>query len=166
LIDISLHDTFTELTNLDPSKAKGIDDIGPLMLKMCATPLCTPLHHLVSISLKTACLPSEWKVHKIVRVFKCGDKTSVYNYRPISLLCSVSKVLERLIYNKVIDFLYPLLSSSLYGFLSGRSSLKQLLTFLSDVHDNESQGLETNVIYLDFRKAFDTVPDDKLLQKL
>ena len=110
-VQISIHDTFKVLTELDPSKSMGTDGIGPALLKHCATPLCTPLCHLFSVSLHTARIPSDWKVHKITPVFKSGNKNSVQNYRPISLLSSVSKVLEKLIYDKVLDFLYPSFST-------------------------------------------------------
>ena len=144
----------------------SISAVIPALLKHCATPLCTPLCHLFSVSLHTARIPSDWKVHKITPVFKSGNKNSVQNYRPISLLSSVSKVLEKLIYDKVLDFLYPSFSTSQFGFLPGQSSLQQLLIFLNDIHNNSLNHLQTNVVYLDFRKAFDTVPHDRLLNKL
>ena len=133
---------------------------------MCATPLCTPLCHLFCVSTQSAHIPLEWRIHKIRPIFKAGDKSSVTNYRPISLLSSTSKVLERIIYEKVIDFLEPQFSSSQFGFLKGRSSLQQLLVFLADIRDNLDNKVCTDVIYLDFRKAFDSVPHDKLLMKL
>ena len=133
---------------------------------MCATPLCTPLCHLFCVSTQSAHIPLEWRIHKIRPIFKAGDKSSVTNYRPISLLSSTSKVLERIIYEKVIDFLEPQFSSSQFGFLKGRSSLQQLLVFLADIWDNLDNKVCTDVIYLDFRKAFDSVPHDKLLMKL
>lgn len=158
-------DTFKVLSSLNPSKASGLDGIGPHVLKMCATPLCSPLCHLFSMSLQSAFIPSEWKMHNI---FKLGFKNSVTNYRPISLLSSTSKVLERIVYEKVIDFLSPLFSSSQFGFLSGRSTLQQLLIFLAEIRDNLDNKVCTDVIhiYLDFCKAFGTVPHDKLLIKL
>ena len=163
--DISIHDTFTALTNLDPLKATGIDGIGPRLLKTCSTPLCTPLQHLSSMSLKNASIPSEWKIHKITPIFKSSEKPSVCNYRPISLLSSVSKVLERLIY-KAIGFLYPSFSCSQFGFQEGRSTLQALLIFLSDLYNNIDNRLQTDVVYFNFRAALDTIPHNKLLCKL
>uniref|UniRef100_A0A1X7VGI5 Reverse transcriptase domain-containing protein n=1 Tax=Amphimedon queenslandica TaxID=400682 RepID=A0A1X7VGI5_AMPQE len=86
---VSVGDTFKVLSELNPTKAMGIDGISHAVLKHCATPLCTPLSHLLCESLKSACFPSDWKVHNISPIFKSGDKTSVRNYRPISLLNSV-----------------------------------------------------------------------------
>ena len=93
------------LASLDATKSMGIDGIGPRVLKHCATALCAPLHHLFSLSLSKHTLPEEWRIHLITPIFKSGDKSEVNNYRPISLLCSASKVLESLIYDKIIDFI-------------------------------------------------------------
>ena len=93
-IDISIEEVLDALTNLDPSKASGLDNIGPSILKNSASILSRPLHYLFSLSLTSGKIPTEWKIHTIVPVFKSGDKTSIKNYRPISLLNHVSKVLE------------------------------------------------------------------------
>ena len=88
------------------------------------------------------------------------------NYRPISLLCSVSKVLEKLVYCGVIDFLSSRLSNSQFGFLPGRSCLQQLLTFYSDIFSSTSSKCQWDVIFLDFSKPFDSVPHNELLMKI
>uniref|UniRef100_A0A1X7SGI3 Reverse transcriptase domain-containing protein n=1 Tax=Amphimedon queenslandica TaxID=400682 RepID=A0A1X7SGI3_AMPQE len=72
---VSISDTFKVLSELNPAKAMGSDGISPAVLKHCATPLCTPLCHLFCVSLKSACIPSDWKVHKITPIFKSGDRT-------------------------------------------------------------------------------------------
>ena len=133
-IDISVSDVYNVLINLDPTKAMGIDRIGPGILKHCAQALCVPLHYLFSFSLCNQCIPPIWKIHKITPVFKSGDKHSVANYRPISLLCSVSEVLERLIYDKIIDFVLAKISVAQFGFLRDHSCLQQLLLFLYNIN--------------------------------
>ena len=70
------------------------------------------------------------------------------------------------VYDKIIDFPSPSLSTHQFGFLFENSTLQQLLVFLHEVHSNLSEKIQTNNIYLDFRKAFDRVPHDKLLAKL
>ena len=88
------------------------------------------------------------------------------NYRPISLLCIISKIFEQIIYDKTIDFISPKLSLSQFGFLRGKSTTQQLLSLLDIIHDNLDIHASTDVIYLDIRKAFDSVPHTKLLLKL
>ena len=102
----------------------------------------------------------------ITPIFKSGDKTSVSNYRPISLLCCISKVLERLIYDKTIDFVVKSISSDQYGFLPKRSAPQQLLIMLAQIHKAFDNNAVVDCIYLDFKKAFDRVPHGELLVKL
>ena len=108
-------EVYNVLSSLDPTKAHGIDGIGPAILKAGAVPLSAPLAYLFNICVSSSSFPKQWKHHLITPVFKSGDKTTVSNYRPISLLCSTSKVLERLIFNKIIDFIYPRISPHQYG---------------------------------------------------
>ena len=128
-ISISDVDVFGGLSSLDPSKAKGIDDISPRILKSCALGLYAPLHHLFELSLSNGIIPAQWSAHIITPVYKSGDRSSVKNYRPISLLCTVSKVLERIVYDKIIDFLTPSISLHQFGFLSKRSQYSSYLFF-------------------------------------
>ena len=79
-IVFSESDVFTALTSLDPSKAMGIDCLGPKILKKCALALYQPVHHLFSLSLLNHYIPEEWRVHRITPVFKSGDRSSVKNY--------------------------------------------------------------------------------------
>ena len=119
--------------SLDIHKAMGVDGIGPQILKYCSTVIYKLLHHLFSLSISQHYIPAQWKIHLLTPVFKSGDKAAVTNYRPISLLCSVSKLLERLVYNHLIDFIFSAISSSQFGFLPNRSTLQQLLTFLNEI---------------------------------
>ena len=104
--DISLRfeEVHQVLSTLQTKKACGPDGIGPSVLQACDSPLTPILHHLSSLSLKNGVVPTEWKLHAITPVFKSVDKFNVKNYRPISLLSNISKVLERLVYNKVLDY--------------------------------------------------------------
>ena len=97
------------------------------------------------------------KVHTISPIYKSGDRSLVANYRPISLLCSVSKVLEKLVNCRVIDFLSSRLSNSQFGFLPGRSCLQQLLTFYSDIFSSTSSKCQWDVIFLSIFLKLSTV---------
>ena len=165
-ISISTSEVFESLVSLDPTKAMGIDCLGPRILKECAHILFQPLHHLFCLSLSSHSIPEEWRIHQITPIHKSGDRSLVSNYRPISLLCSISKVLERIIYNHVLGFISCSISPSQFGFLRNRSTAQQLLTFLNCVHESLLAKTQSDVIYLDFRKAFDSVSHNELLFKL
>ena len=115
---ISQLDVLNALESLDVSNAMGIDGIPSSLLRNCALALYIPIHHLFSLSLSKHVIPYEWKCHSITPIHKHGDKSQVTNYRPISLLCIISKVLERLIYDHLLNdscistTLSPLLSSA------------------------------------------------------
>ena len=128
-INVSTMEVFQALCDLDPNKAFGIDSISPALLKYCAEPLAAPIRYLFTLSLNSHSLPQEWRTHCVVPVFKSGDKCLINNYRPISLLCIISKVLEKIVHQRLFDFLFNCLSSSQFGFIPGRSCLQQLLIF-------------------------------------
>ena len=162
-INITVADVYEALVSLNIEKSAGIDDISPRVLQSCAEALCEPLHYLFSLSLRYAVVPSSWKIHKVVPIFKAGDVNSVRNYRPISLLSNTSKVLERLIFNKMIDHVTKSISPLQFGFTKNCSTLQQMLIFINQVINTPFQ---TDVIYFDISKAFDTVSHSILLRKL
>jgi len=103
-IQIFEQEVLDALISVRTDKATGIDGIGPRTLKQRAYILVKPLHHLFSTSLNRSSLPHKWRIHTIVPVRKSGDKSQATNYHPISLLSSTSKVLEQLVYNKIISY--------------------------------------------------------------
>ena len=110
-------------------------------------------------------LLSEWNTHCVVPVFKSGDKSNVANYRPISLLCVTSKVLESLAYNHVIGHLTKCISTQQFGYMAGRSSLQQLLLFVNNILEAKAHSNNVHILYLDCKKVFDSVPHNELLYK-
>ena len=159
-------EVYEELLSLDTSKAMGCDNLHPALLKMSALQIYEPVSMLFDLCLSSGLLPEEWKIHKIVSIPKKGDLTLIKNYRPISLLCMFSKILERIVYKHIIDFIRPQLSKNQFGFLKGRSCLSQLLTSYSEIVEALNAGESCDVINLDFAKAFDKVSHNQLLFKL
>ena len=119
------------LNNMNPNKASGPDKIPIRLLKECACSITPSLTYLFNKSLHTGDLPTEWKLFNIIPLHKNGYKNYVENYRPISLMCVVGKVLERCIYNRLIDHVRKLISDCQHGFVRGKSCTSQLLSVLN-----------------------------------
>ena len=165
-ISISELDVFEALSSLNESKSMGIDGIGPKLLKHCGLALYKPIQHLFMLSISHHYVPEDWRLHLVIPIHKAGDKSSVRNYRPVALLCSISKVLEKIIYDKIIIFVSGSISPSQFGFRPKHSTLQQLLIFVNHICNSFSSKSQTDVIYLDFKKAFDSVAHSELLVKL
>ncbi len=102
-------------------------------------------------------------MHKVHPIPKTGDLTNLANYRPISLLSTPSKVLERVVYDKIIDFIRPKLLMQQFGFHKNRSSLSQLLESFDQIVEAVDYGKKVEAVYIDFSKAFDSVSHPELL---
>ena len=124
------------------------------------------INYTNNLSLSHGVVPVLWKRANVNPVFKKDNPTLAENYRPISLLCIVSKVLERCIFNHCYPHFAPLLYNLQHGFLRGKSTVTQLLEVYHDILDMVAGGQEIDVIHLDLSKAFDKVPHDLLLTKL
>ena len=113
-------------------------------------------------------VPSDWKKGVISPIFKKGSKNIAANYRPISLTCVLCKLMESLLRDHVLNHLMvnTLLSKKQHGFISGRSTVTQLLKYLDKCAQSVATGKVVDAIYLDFEKAFDTVPHQRLIGKL
>uniref|UniRef100_A0A1X7VW29 Reverse transcriptase domain-containing protein n=1 Tax=Amphimedon queenslandica TaxID=400682 RepID=A0A1X7VW29_AMPQE len=134
-VNILPADVYKTLTQLKTPKSMGIDQIGPVILKHCASAIFLP-HHLFCQSLMHGVLPQEWKVHLITPSSESGERSDVKNCRPITLLCSVSKVLERLVFDHITTFIVPLITTSQFGFVKGKSSQQQLLVMVHQITPN------------------------------
>ena len=167
-IVFSAVDVESRLRSLKPGKATGIDGLHPLLLKQCASVLSEPFSILFQKSLDTGELPSEWKKAVIKPIFKKGDTHSVENYRPVSLTPIVSKVMERIVKAEVMEHLLDqsILSEFQYGFLPGKSCESQLLSCMNFWTNCLEEGHPVDIVYMDFKKAFDAVPHQRLLNKL
>ena len=154
------------LANLDASKSTGVDAISARMLKTCAHSIAPSLTKLLNLSLSTGTLPSEWKTGRIVPIPKTDrPSSSAGDYRPISILPIVSKVLERHVKSLIDDYMTENapISKHQWGFMSSTAAL------ISVIHDwlcALDSGKEVCVVFFDVRKAFDSVPHIPLLQKL
>ena len=168
LCDIELADSEVAevLRHLDPNKACGPDGIPSRLLFELANVIAPSLTRLFNMSLSLGVVPINWKRANITAVFKKDDPSLSCNYRPISLLCVLSKVLERCVHSHSYYHLAPLIYKMQHGFMRGKSTTTQLLEVYHDILEHVASGKEVDAIYLDLSKAFDKVPHNLLLKKL
>ena len=148
-----------EPRNLERSKSPGLDDIPPSLLKDAASCLAEPLTYLINMSLCTGQVPNEWKQAKVLPPFKSGNTTELDNYRPISMLPVLSKVLERVVNTQFIDYLESnrLLYKYQFGFRRQHSTNLAVTFFTDSVRRAMVNGQLTRSVFIDLRKAFNMV---------
>ena len=156
------------LESLDTNKSTGPDDISPRILKELKREILQPLTTVFNQSLQMRKVPEDWKLANVTPIFKKGDKSIALNYRPISLTSVAGKILEKIIRDKVVTFLEDnsIISDSQHGFRNKRSCLTNLLDFFQGIYENWDNSIPSDIIYLDFQKAFDKVPHERLIMKL
>ena len=165
-IDFNVQQIERILKNLDPNKAPGPDKIHGKVLKTCAKSLAAPLAILFQTSYYTCTIPRDWKIANVVPVFKKGSKSSVKNYRPISLTSLVMKVYERIIVAELLSHVRNKINPRQHGFLPEKSCESQLIPFTDHLARCINKASRTDVVYFDFAKAFDSVNHDIILRKL
>ena len=163
-MNISADKVFNQLKQLNANKAS----LGfPLkLLRACAEEIAPSLCRLFNMSLQIGSFPKEWKDANLVPVHKSESKAIVTNYRGISLLNTLSKILEKLVYNEIFDYISPHITQWQHGFLPSKSTVTQLVQVVHDFAKALEMKKQVDVIYLDVSKAFDRVPHEKLLFKL
>ena len=167
-INITKKTVLEKLKKVKINKSPGPDNIHPRVLNNAATTLAEPLSIIFNTSLETKTLPDEWKHANISSIFKKGKKTLPQNYRPVSLTSVVCKIMESIIRDAVVKHMTDnnLFSQYQFGFISGRSTVLQLLHVLNIWIDVLDQGGSLDAIYCDFMKAFDKVPHKRLVYKV
>ena len=151
------------------SKAStGHDNFSNKLIKAIIPYIATPLVHIFNISLQSGIVPDTYKLAKVIPVFKAGEKLNPNNYRPISLLPAFSKILEKIVHKRLINFLlkYDIIYPQQYGFLRGRSTEQAMIDIILNItHAIENKKLSLG-IFLDLSKAFDTISHKILLGKM
>ena len=167
-IDITEAGVLKLLKNLNPGKAPGPDSTSPRVLKELSEVIAGPLTLIFRKSLATGQVPESWRCANVAPVFKKGQKYLCANYRPISLTCIASKLMEHIICSALMNHAdrHNILYSLQHGFRPQRSCETQLLDMVNDIVNNMQQGLQTDLCILDFSKAFDKVGHRRLVEKL
>ena len=156
------------LQSIDVNKASGPDNIPPRILKECAMELALLLTNFFNFTLSRGNIPTDWKVANVVPIFKSGKNNLADNYRPISLISVVVKMLEHLIHKHIMKYLtdFQLLNDNQHGFRPSRSCVTQLLQLVHEWLQALDKLGSVDSVFLDFAKAFDKVSHAHLLYKL
>ena len=156
------------LNSLDPSKSTGIDGISPKMLKLASDVLLPSLLQMTNICIHTGVFPDVLKEARIIPIHKGGPSEDPTNYRPISILPLVSKVIEKHVTKHLFSYLnkYKLLHEAQSGFRKHHSCQTALIKLINDWLKHIDQENIVGAIFFDLKKAFDVVDHEILLQKL
>lgn len=156
------------IQKLKKNKSPGPDELHPRIIKEAMEELIQPLKILYEYSFNHNKFPQDWRIANITAIFKKGDKCCPGNYRPVSLASIICKIMETLIREEIMNHMkkYKLFSKKQFGFISGRSTVLQLIKVLDKWTTAIDEGHAVDVVYCDFMKAFDRVPHRRLLEKI
>lgn len=153
---------------LKSCKSTGFDEISQFLIKNTIHYIIKPIVHICNLSLSCGKVPKNMKIGKIIPVFKKGDPYTFSNYRPITLLPCISKILEKLVYKRLLYHIENnnLLNNSQYGFRLNSSCDLALIDLHDHILNNMNKNLHSLGIFLDLSKAFDVINHRILLSKL
>merc|ERR1711888_253383 len=166
--DVSEEFVHKELCKLNPTKSTGIDGIKPIFLRNGADVIKSAVTHVVNLSIKTQVVPDELKSAIVKPLHKKNSRLEVGNYRPVSIMPNVSKILERAVHEQLMKYLKDnkLLYEYQSGFRQSYSTDSCLINLMDYIRMLKSKGNYVGMVLLDLQKAFDTVDHEILCNKL
>ncbi len=167
-IEFCVDEVKNYLCHLNIYKSGGPDQLHPKLLKTLSKNIdfVNAVTNLFNKCIASGKIPSMWKTAQVTALHKKGPKWEACNYRPISLTCILCKVFEKVVRNHVMEHFLPFVSDSQHGFLKGKSCLSNLFECFDKIDEILDDGGDVDILYLDFQKAFDTVPHKHLIHKL
>lgn len=156
------------ILKLKPQKSSGIDGISNILIKKISNSIISPLCIAINKSLQSGQVPNILKTAKVIPIYKSKDEQLFTNYRPISLLPNISKILEKVVHKRIYKFFNDkeLLFHSQYGFRNNHSTNLAISELMSSILKGFDEKKYTLGLFLDLSKAFDTIDHDILIAKL
>ena len=167
ILDVTCEEIKGVIHSLNNSSS-GWDEIPTFLVKKCVDSFIEPLTYLVNSSISEGIFPSELKLARVVPIFKSGDPSLITNYRPISVLSFFSKVFEKVMYNHIISFMNKndVLYDQQFGFRQKHSTQQAIIMLVDKITRSLNAGDIVISVFLDLKKAFDTVDHHILFKKL
>lgn len=164
----SYNEVFNTIKSLKSTSSSGIDDVNAKVLKFCINEVSGPLTCLINKSLSQGIFPSKLKTSKVYPLHKQGSKKELKNFRPISLIPTVSKIIEKIILTRILDHLNynNVLPDRQHGFIPGRSTTSALTDLVEHIIDNLDEGSTVTSVFLDLSKAFDCLGHNLIIDKI
>ena len=168
LYDVTESEIRNLIDSLENKSSSGFDNISNIILKKLKSAIVPPLTKIVNLSLATGVFPEKMKHADVVPLYKNKNRKEVTNYRPISLLLTLSKILEKVMYTRTYKFLTDTdqIFGSQYGFCTKHSCDNAIGELLGNIVKNQELGKYTIALFLNLSKAFDTLKHEILLTKL
>ena len=167
-INFTQQDVLIFLNNLRTVTNSSPDHVPEIFLLKCSESLYYPLTLIFQFSMMSSVVPDLWKKSIVVPIPKTTKSSNPLDYRPISLLCPISKIFEKIIFTQITDFLENnnIIPKCQHGFIRKKSVVTSLIETFEDLSIAHENNLATDVIYIDLSKAFDSVPINRLISKL
>ena len=165
---VSVTDVMKILIALPCDKATGPDGVPAKVIPSIAHIIASPLTHIINRSFAEGIIPYQWKIARVTPIFKSGDNNTLGNYRPISVISVIGKIMEKIVHNQVQKYLLDnnILSNCQSGFRPKFSTQTALLNVTENWLSAIDNGDLVGVVMIDLKKAFDTVDHAILIQKL
>lgn len=161
-------DVYKIIIGTHSNKAPGIDNVRTADLKLIADKIASAIAHLINSSLACGLYPDELKVGLVRPIYKGGDATNCMSYRPITMLPTVDKIVEKYVSNEIHKFYnnHSILSANQFGFQPKKSTSMLLSRFTDEVNQHLNNKCHVMIIFIDYSKAFDTLRHDTLIHRL